>query len=66
MVYIVKVYCKKDGSVGVSQIGYRTLQGAFRFIMSRSDYTGQPFDCSSWRVETPDHIYEITDIKIED
>lgn len=64
MVYIVKVYCKKGGVVSVSQIGYRTLQGAMRFVMSRSDYTGQPFD--NWRVETPAHIYEITDIKIED
>lgn len=64
MVYVVKVYFKKGGTMSVSQIGYRTLEGAMRFVMSRSDYSGQPFD--NWRVETPAHIYEITDVQITD
>lgn len=63
MIFAVKVH-QKDGAVAVSQIGYRTLQGAIDFIKSRSDYKGQPI--TNWCVETDEHIYEIFDIQIED
>lgn len=64
MIFAVKVYYKKTGAWAVSQVGYKTLEGAMNFIKSRSDYNGQPF--TNWSVETPDHIYEITDIQIRD
>ena len=64
MIFAVKVHYKKNGAIGVSQIGYKTLEGAMNFIKSRSDYNGQPF--TNWCVETPDHIYKIFDIQIAD
>lgn len=62
-VYIVEVTNKKYAWKGISQVGYKTLEGALQFIRSRSDYAGQ--SVTNWRVETEDHIYTIKDIKIE-
>jgi hypothetical protein len=64
MIFIVEIYYKKHGATAVSQIGYRTLQGAIDFIKSRSDYVDQPI--TNWTVETRDHIYIIKDIQIWD
>ena len=64
MVYVIEVTNKKHAWKGVSQVGYKTLEGALRFIRSRSDYAGQSVE--NWRVETDDHIYTIKDIHIEE
>ena len=61
MIFIVLVHYR-DGAVGVSQEGYKTLEGARDFIKSRSDYNGQLF--TNWCVETEKHIYEIKGIQI--
>ena len=62
MIFAVVVHNIKDGATAVSQIGYKTLEGAMNFIKSRSDYKGQPF--TNWCVVTEAHIYEIKDIQI--
>lgn len=62
VIYIVIVHSIKNNATAVSQIGYKTLEGAMRFIHSRSDYKGQPF--TDWSVTTEEHIYEIKDIQI--
>lgn len=64
MVYVIEVTNKKHGWKGISQVGYRTLAGAIRFIQSRSDYAGQIVE--NWICETEDHIYTIKDIQIEE
>ena len=62
MIFIVVVHSIKKPITAVSQIGYKTFEGAMGFIHSRSDYKGQPFD--GWSVKTEEHIYEIKDIQI--
>lgn len=62
MIFIVIVHNIKKPITAVSQIGYKTLEGAMNFIKSRSDYKGQPF--TGWNVVTEEHIYEIKDIQI--
>lgn len=64
MIFVIEVRNKKHGWKGISQVGYKTLEGAMRFIRSRSDYAGQTVE--NWRVETEDHIYTIKDIQIEE
>lgn len=64
LIYLVIVHYKNVKQLAVSQVGYKTLEGAMNFIKSRSDYNGQPF--VGWNVETDECVYKILDIQIED